>query len=147
MSTTSPESRRTRSDWCPGVWPCVGTQTMADMDGDMLSDLAIFRPSGANGAEWWWLKSSGGNGAVQFGSANDAVVTADYTGDGKTDIAYWQPSTGFWYVLRSEDLTYYAFPFGGTGDIPVPADYDGDGRADAATAAYGLPKNTDTSGC
>ena len=111
---------------------CVGTQTMADMDGDMLSDLAIFRPSGASGAEWWWLKSSGGNGAVQFGSANDAVVTADYTGDGKTDIAYWQPSTGFWYVLRSEDLTYYAFPFGGTGDVPVPADYDGDGRADAA---------------
>ena len=111
---------------------CVGTQTMADMDGDMLSDLAIFRPSGASGAEWWWLKSSGGNGAVQFGSANDAVVTADYTGDGKTDIAYWQPSTGFWYVLRSEDLTYYAFPFGGSGDVPVPADYDGDGRADAA---------------
>ncbi len=111
---------------------CVGGQTMADMDGDMLSDLAIFRPSGTNGADWWWLKSTGGNGAVQFGSANDAVVTADYTGDGKTDIAYWQPSTGFWYVLRSEDLTYYAFPFGGTGDVPVPADYDGDGRADAA---------------
>ena len=115
-----------------GYTKCAGDQTMADMDGDMLSDLAVFRPSGASGAEWWWLKSTGGNGAVQFGASTDTVVTADYTGDGKTDIAFWQPSTGFWYVLRSEDLTYYAFPFGGTGDVPVPADYDGDGRADAA---------------
>ncbi|MBK7801803.1 MAG: VCBS repeat-containing protein [Chloracidobacterium sp.] len=109
---------------------CVGTQTMADMDGDMWSDLAIFRPNGANGAEWWWLKSTGGNGAVQFGAAADTIVTADYTGDGKTDIAFWQPSTGFWYVLRSEDVTYYAFPFGASGDIPTPADFDGDGKAD-----------------
>ncbi|MBX7054992.1 MAG: FG-GAP-like repeat-containing protein [Pyrinomonadaceae bacterium] len=111
---------------------CVGTQTMADMDGDMLSDLAIFRPSGASGAEWWWLKSTGGNGAVQFGSATDTVVTADYTGDGKTDVAFWRPSTGEWYILRSEDYSFYAFPFGSSSDVPVPADYDGDGRADAA---------------
>ncbi len=111
---------------------CVGTQTMADMDGDMLSDLAIFRPSGASGAEWWWLKSTGGNGAVQFGAATDTVVTADYTGDGKTDVAFWRPSTGEWYILRSEDYSFYAFPFGSSSDVPVPADYDGDGRADAA---------------
>ena len=111
---------------------CVGTQTMADMDGDMLSDLAIFRPSGVSGAEWWWLKSTGGNGAVQFGAATDTVVTADYTGDGKTDVAFWRPTTGQWYILRSEDFSFYAFPFGSSSDVPVPADYDGDGKFDAA---------------
>ena len=115
-----------------GFSKCAGAETMADMDGDMLSDLAIFRPSGASGAEWWWLKSTGGNGAVQFGSATDTVVTADYTGDGKTDVAFWRPSTGEWYILRSEDYSFYAFPFGSSSDVPVPADYDGDGRADAA---------------
>jgi hypothetical protein len=35
-------------------------------------------------------------------------------------------------VLRSENLSYYAFPFGQTGDVPSTADYDGDRRADAA---------------
>ncbi|MGB5015187.1 MAG: hypothetical protein WBO68_14295, partial [Pyrinomonadaceae bacterium] len=45
--------------------------------------------------------------------------------------AFWRPSTGFWNVLRSEDLSYFAFPFGTTGDVPVAGDYDGDGKTDA----------------
>ena len=47
-------------------------------------------------------------------------------------MAFWRPSTGQWFVLRSEDFSFYAFPFGTTGDVPVPADYDGDGKSDAA---------------
>jgi len=43
-----------------------------------------------------------------------------------------RPSTGQWFVLRSEDFSFYSFPFGTNGDIPVPGDYDGDGRNDAA---------------
>jgi hypothetical protein len=42
------------------------------------------------------------------------------------------PIERFWYVLRSEDSLFYAFPFGLTGDEPVAGDYDGDGQADAA---------------
>ncbi len=109
---------------------CVGTPTVADLDGDMWSDLSIFRPNGTFGAEWWWLRSTGGNSAVQFGLATDTIVAQDYTGDGRTDVAFWRPSTGQWYILRSEDYSFYAFPFGTTSDIPVPADYDGDGKAD-----------------
>ena len=103
-----------------------------DFDGDAKSDFSVFRPNGTFGTEWWWLKSGGGNGAVQFGAATDNISAADFTGDGKTDVAFWRPATGQWFVLRSEDFSFFAFPFGATGDVPVPADYDGDGKADAA---------------
>ena len=42
------------------------------------------------------------------------------------------PSNGNWYVLRSEDSSFYSFPFGTAGDVPVPGDFDADGKADAA---------------
>jgi uncharacterized delta-60 repeat protein len=100
-----------------------------DFDGDTKTDLSIFRPSLG---QWWYLKSSGGNVNLQFGSGTDTIAPGDFTGDGKTDITYFRPSTGQWFVLRSEDFAYYAFNFGLGGDIPAPADYDGDGTTDAA---------------
>ena len=104
--------------------------TNADFDGDLKTDLSIFRPSLG---EWWYLKSTNGaNSAVQFGQSTDKLTPGDFTGDGKTDIAFFRPSTGFWFVLRSEDQSFFSFPFGATGDIPVPADYDADGKTDAA---------------
>ena len=70
--------------------------------------------------------------AATFGVAGDKAVPGDYTGDGKVDFAVWRPSNGNWFVLRSEDFSFYAFPFGSTNDIPVPGDYDGDLITDAA---------------
>ncbi|MBP6004102.1 MAG: hypothetical protein KA746_11760 [Pyrinomonadaceae bacterium] len=108
----------------------TGPRTPFDFDGDIKTDISIFRPGPG---EWWYLKSStGGNAAAQFGSSSDNLTPADYTGDGKTDIAFFRPSTGFWYVLRSDDFSFYAFPFGSAGDNPVPADYDADGKSDPA---------------
>src|SRR5689334_16102437 len=69
--------------------------------------------------------------SCQFGSATDKAVPGDYTGDGKTDIAFWRPTDGQWFVLRSENFSFFAFPFGGVGDVPAPGDYDGDGKWDA----------------
>ena len=76
--------------------------------------------------------STGVTAAAAFGNSSDKPLPADFTGDGKTDIALFRPSTGEWFVLRSEDSSFYSFPFGNSTDIPVPADYDGDGKADAA---------------
>jgi surface antigen len=102
----------------------------ADYDGDGRSDFAVFRRNGGQGAEWWISRSSLGLMVVTFGSPPDFAVPGDYTGDGKADVAFFRPSNGNWFILRSEDLSFFAFPFGTTGDFPSPGDYDGDGRVD-----------------
>lgn len=61
---------------------------------------------------------------------NDA--SADFDGDGKTDISVFRPSNGTWYALNSNEQTARIQQFGLSGDIPTPEDYDGDNIADVA---------------
>jgi hypothetical protein len=103
----------------------------ADYDGDGKADIAVRRPAGGN-SEWWVNRSTAGSLALVFGADTDVGVPGDYTGDGKTDIAFWRPANGNWFILRSEDLSFFALPFGGPGDLPAPGDYDGDGKSDFA---------------
>jgi hypothetical protein len=111
----------------------VGTSTFVDFDADSKTDLSIYRPGPPTGAEWWYNRSSDGvTNAFQFGASTDIASPADFTGDGKTDVAFFRPATGSWFVLRSEDSSFFSFPFGANGDVPVPADFDADGKADAA---------------
>jgi hypothetical protein len=102
---------------------------VADYDGDGKADIAIFRQT-AGGAEWWIQRSTAGSLALQFGNSTDKPVQGDYTGDGKADVAVWRPATGEWFVVRSEDSSFYGFPFGTNGDVVAPGDYDGDGKFD-----------------
>ena len=54
----------------------------------------------------------------------------------KTDLAFTKNIGGStnleWFILRSEDASFYSFPFGRGGDSPAVGDYDGDGKADPA---------------
>ncbi len=99
----------------------------SDFDGDGQADIAIYRPTQG---EWWISRSASGLIAFQFGNATDKPVAGDYTGDGKTDVALFR--NGEWFVLRSEDSSFYSAPFGTIGDIPTAGDYDGDGKYDFA---------------
>lgn len=106
----------------------LGNKPSADFDGDLLTDISVYRPSEGN----WYIRNSGnGNiGTVRFGLENDIPVAKDYDGDLKTDIGVFRPSEGTWLYLRSSDSTFAGFQFGSNGDIPVAGDYDGDGLAD-----------------
>ncbi len=58
--------------------------------------------------------------------------TADFDGDRKADISVFRPSNGVWYVLSSQNGTFFGATFGLSTDIATPGDYDGDGRTDYA---------------
>jgi hypothetical protein len=38
-----------------------------------------------------------------FGTAEDVPAVEDFDGDGKTDVSFFRPSTGYWYFLRRSD--------------------------------------------
>lgn len=90
------------------------------------STLADPNPSNNTAARW---------GAIAVGEAGtERAVAADFDGDGKTDPALYQETTGNWSVKLSAG--HYGLAvlcgFGGDGFVPIPNDYDGDGKADPA---------------
>lgn len=94
--------------------------------GVTLTDLAVVR-TGANGQKTWFMQTPGTNSYKQmdFGLSSDVNVPADYDGDGFTDVAVWRPSTGVWYIIRSNSNILFAKQWGAAGDIPQPARYNG----------------------
>lgn len=93
---------------------------------------------------YWWisiifsviLSVSGWEGyaavaTIQLGGPGFTPVYGDYDGDGKTDPAAYQESTGYCQVLLSDSgYAREEFSFGGPGYLPVIGDYDADGKAD-----------------
>ena len=63
----------------------------------------------------------------------DALVIADYDGDGMLDIAVFRRSTAEWRILESSTGAARVEPWGRPNDHPAVGDYDGDGKADLTT--------------
>ncbi|HEY0545376.1 MAG TPA: PQQ-dependent sugar dehydrogenase [Pyrinomonadaceae bacterium] len=107
----------------------VPRNVVDDFDGDLKSDLSVFRPS----TGVWYIRQSFTNSlrAFQFGQSGDTITPGDYDGDGKTDAGVWRG--GVFYVLRSSDNTVLVQAWGQAGDdARVIADYDGDKKTDFA---------------
>jgi hypothetical protein len=117
----------------------LGDQPMlADMDGDGLADLVVWR---ASTGTWYWLTSSSGYhyGAAQLRqwgntTLGDWPMLADLDGDSRADLVVWRATTATWYWIASADHYDYdrarGIQWGVPGYVPVLADFDGDQRAD-----------------
>jgi len=106
------------------------TPVSADYDGDGKTDRALFQ--NVNGAAIWTINNSS-DGTVfqtQFGFATDTPVRGDFDGDGRNDIAVYRPSTGVWYVWKSNGTGYQIVQWGLAEDVPMSNDMDGDGKSD-----------------
>ncbi len=102
----------------------------ADVDGDLRSDIAVFRPSQGI---WYAINSS--NQSIRhevLGANGDIAAPEDHDGDNITDLGLFRPSDGTWTFLRSSNSTFASYQWGQNGDVPVAGDYDGDARADVA---------------
>ncbi len=115
-----------------------------DYDGDGKADLAIYRKhlGWPYPNTFFYLRSS--DGVVQsevFGNyETDDIISGDFDGDRKTDVAIWRrrfpaADVGFWYWRESSTGVDRALHFGTAGqDSPIPGDYDGDGKTDHAVS-------------
>lgn len=117
------------------------TRTENDFDGDLKTDLGVFRPSTRT---WFVNGSTQGSSATQWGLTSDKLTPADFDGDGKTDIAVWRengfgdPDRSYFFIFQSSDGTARLEQFGRINDVPtMVGDWDGDGKADPAVYRSG----------
>ncbi|HEX8738306.1 MAG TPA: FG-GAP-like repeat-containing protein [Pyrinomonadaceae bacterium] len=71
-------------------------------------------------------------GLARLNNAPSNPPLFDFDGDGRSDLSVFRPSTGFWYVINSQNNSFSGVQFGASGDLTAPADYDGDGKTDFA---------------
>jgi len=134
----------TRPDFTQGLYTFVGDQMV--LVADHHSSLSGIAPIS------FWLnpRALSGN-SIAFGAVmnspsgavhgvfradivpGDAIpVSADYSGDGSSDQAYYDPDTATWFIRSKDNKEFKTHRFGYQTALPAPGDYDADGVADLA---------------
>jgi hypothetical protein len=135
----------TSAPWNPPVF-IAGLNTTSTEGGPSLS------PDGS--VLYFQSNRPGGFGGNDLYSVTRVSVnrssTADFDGDGRTDLSIFRPSDGTWWVMQSGNNAVSVRQFGAMGDKIVPGDYDGDGRTDFAvfrpsTATWWIQRSSDNS--
>ncbi|MBI3987577.1 MAG: right-handed parallel beta-helix repeat-containing protein, partial [Lentisphaerae bacterium] len=84
----------------------------------------------------WYIRTVSGTILAwnqPWGWAGAIPVPGDYDGDGRSDLAVFDDSSGAWYMQTvSGSLIAWNQPWGWAGAVPVPGDYNGDGISDLA---------------
>jgi hypothetical protein len=98
-----------------------------DYDGDGKTDVAVVREGSTPNSNLGWYIRRSTNGLLQsaaFGiTGADLNVQNDSDGDGKTDIAIWRDTTGYFYYLSSINGALVGVQWGASNDFPI-ASYD-----------------------
>ena len=118
-----------------------------DFDGDGKADFGVQRraditnPNISSPAVFYLLTATGEVSYHYFGLASDRLVTGDYDGDGKTDIAVARdfnvsqnpPLSIKWFIRYSSGIPDERIDFGvGSNFGFAQGDYDGDHKTDVA---------------
>lgn len=109
----------------------------ADYDGDLKSDMAVWRPGAPGVAAWYIFQSATNTARIEnYGqSGDDPTVVGDYDGDGKADLAVYRAGAASgdqssWFYRTTAGGPVFGRIWGQNGDFPAPGDYDGDGKND-----------------
>ena len=111
------------------------TPIHGDFDNDGRSDYALLENAGLATHAYWYHSSDDSLHFTTFPFVGGRPAVEDYNGDGKEQIAMYNPANGQWHItngggapLTDIEVRSWGLP----GDLSVPADYDGDGKAELA---------------
>ena len=119
---------------------CVDVPLAADLGGDRVSELVVYRRHRASTFEAMPTATYAG-GSTRFGAPSDEPVTGDWDGDGRDDPGVRSPRTAVFKLAGPAGVT--TLRYGVAGDRPVAGDWNGDGTSEvgvrrASTSSFHL---------